>query len=90
MKINLIADLASLPDEPILSNENDRILKRITSITRTSQFELLNLDDEKLDELTLCLKEQEDFTNEITSITRGLERAPSIILWEANEEEDYI
>lgn len=88
---NIIADLAMLEDEPIVSDENEKTLKEITAITRTAEFELMELNDEKLDELISCLREQEEFAKEIPSITQGLQRVPSIILpCEEEDEEDYI
>jgi len=88
---NIIADLAMLADEPIVSDENERTLKEITAITKTAEFEPMELDDEKLDELIDCLREQEEFAKEIPTITQGLQRVPSIVLPSDDEdEEEYI
>jgi len=90
MTENLIQDLVNLPDEPIVSDENESILKNITAIKKTSEFEPMDLNDERLDELIECLKEQEDFAHNIEEISKELGRVPSIIMHDDDEEDDYI
>lgn len=86
--INIIEELANLADEPLISNEEAELLNRITSITRTSEFEPMNLSDEVLDELIEKIKEQEGFSQNIPDIVLGLEMSRSIIL--IDDEEDYV
>lgn len=87
---SIIEDLAGLADEPIISDENENTLRTITGIVKTSAFELLELDETKLDELIQGLKDSEEFSKEIPSITEGLEIVPSIVLADEDEEEEYI
>lgn len=88
--MNVIEKLIDLPDEPIISDENEDILQKITSITRTAQFKELNLTEEKLDELVECVEEQEGFAGVVESIISSLERAPSIRIEEEIDEIDFI
>ncbi len=90
MTSTIIQDLISMQDEPIISDENEELLQTITSISRTSEFELMGLEEEKLDELLSSLQEQENFAVEIADLSEGLERVPSIALIDDEEEEDYI
>lgn len=87
--MSIIQKIYELPDEPIISQENEEILEKIISITRTSQFAEMNLSEEKLDELVQCLVEQENFSANIPNICNGLSNASSILIVE-EDEEDYI
>jgi len=91
MTENIIDDLIGMQDEPIVSEENETLLAQITSITRTSEFAPMELDDERLDGLIECLGNQENFANEVNHLAEGLERVKSIIIKDDNDEdEDYI
>lgn len=87
--MNIIEEIYKLPDEPIITQENEEILEKITSITRTSQFAEMNLSEEKLDELVQSLVEQENFSQNIPHICSGLSNASSILIVEEGDE-DYI
>lgn len=87
----ILTDLISLPDEPIISDADELVLRKIVGITRTSEFEDFNLNDERLDSLTESLHQQEEFAKEIPGIVKGLDNAKSIIIvTEDEEDEDFI
>ena len=79
-KTDIIQDILGLNDEPLISRENDKLFNEILRITRTSDFTLMNLSEDKLDELYSMLVAQEDFVDEVSNVPRNLSDTPSIIL----------
>lgn len=87
---NIIKDLIEMEDEPVISEENETLLQQITSITRTAEFEPMGISEEKLDELIESLGNQETFSEEVSTLSSGLEKVKSIVLENFEDEEDYI
>ena len=87
--MNFVEELMEAEDEPIITDEDEKIFKKITSIGKVRDFTEMNLSDEKLDSLIESLEKQEEFTSEIKTILKNLEKVSSIIM-ENDDEEEYI
>jgi len=85
-----IKDILVLEHEPLIPDENEKLLKQITSLERTSQFDELNITEEKLDELIENLGNQEDYTEEIGTIVDDLDEIPGVSMANSDIDVDFI
>ena len=76
--MNILQDLSSLENEPLISDENEQLFQDMLNLERTSDFTAMNLSEEKLDELYSCLEEQETYLGVIADIPYNLQEVPSI------------